>query len=497
MTYTYSKDHHVENDHRNILVRAWLAWEELIGKILGPVISRKPDGSKSQHDPFSFFDMLKSTVRTRKRLAITLTFFIILPPLAYLTLRYALPARAVQWWPDGGASWSQRKQLTVTNNSAANLSSGTTVAITLDTSTLVSTGKVQSDCDDLRILYQPSSSTTTEVARHLIYPVGTTCTTSTATKVYFKLQAALNAGVSSADYYTYYNNAGATTPSSTDAAFNVGSADATLVCPFDGSTTCAAGETPSTETGAVRYSGSKGAMSFDGVNDSVSSAGSSSLSIASAITIEFWMDPSRTPVGQGDYGIVRSNYGSDGFLVETRGDNKITVWLKTANNAWSSYLTSTSTFSNNTWTHVVVTYSTGNLKLYFNGVLDKTITTVTGDISYGGNPAAVVGNWGGTQYFPGYIDEVRLSNIVRYTSNFTPQTTPFVRDSNTALLLHMDENGDDPRNTGKAIDDSGNANHGTITGAKYVAGLVGVDGDSTAPSSWSGTIGSQSYAKHE
>ena len=134
MTYTYSKDHHVENDHRNILVRAWLAWEDLIGKILGPVISRKPDGSKSQHDPFSFFDMLKSTVRTRKRLAITLTFFIILTPLAYLTLRYALPARAVQWWPDGGASWSQRKQLTVTNNSAANLSSGTTVAITMDRS---------------------------------------------------------------------------------------------------------------------------------------------------------------------------------------------------------------------------------------------------------------------------------------------------------------------------------------------------------------------------
>src|SRR3989338_7838587 len=288
MTYTYSKDHHVENDHRNILVRAWLAWEELIGKILGPVISRKPDGSKSQHDPFSFFDMLKSTVRTRKRLAITLTFFIILTPLAYLTLRYALPARAVQWWPDGGAAWSQRKQLTVTNNSAANLSSGTTVAITMNTKSLYDTGKIQSDCDDVRVLYQPSSSATTEVTRHLVYPSGTTCATSTTTKVYFKLQAALNAGANSADYYTYYNNTTASTPSSTGAAFNVGSATATLVCPFDGSTTCAAGETPSTESGAVRYGGSKSSLSFSGNESGIAMTTAFDVTTTNTFTIEYW-----------------------------------------------------------------------------------------------------------------------------------------------------------------------------------------------------------------
>ena len=40
MTYTYSKDHHVENDHRNILVRAWLAWEDVVGKMLGLILER-------------------------------------------------------------------------------------------------------------------------------------------------------------------------------------------------------------------------------------------------------------------------------------------------------------------------------------------------------------------------------------------------------------------------------------------------------------------------
>jgi hypothetical protein len=58
--------------------------------------------------------------------------------------------------------------------------------------------------------------------------------------------------------------------------------------------------------------------------------------------------------------------------------------------------------------------------------------------------------------------------------------------------LYFDENGDDPRNTGKAIDDSGNGNHGTITGAKYVGGLAGVN----ASSSDTGAVSGQNYAGH-
>src|SRR3989338_4550292 len=137
----------------------------------------------------------------RKRLILMLFVFVSLTLAAYFSLLNLKSVEAVQWWPDGGNSWKMRKQLTVTNNSAANLSSGTTVAITVDTKALYDTGKLQSDCDDLRVLYQPSSTTTTEVTRHLIYPAGTTCATSTATKVNFKLQAALNTTISTSDYY--------------------------------------------------------------------------------------------------------------------------------------------------------------------------------------------------------------------------------------------------------------------------------------------------------
>jgi len=149
------------------------------------------------------------------------------------------------------------------------------------------------------------------------------------------------------------------------------------------------------------------------------------------------------------------------------------------------------TISDNQWHHIALVYTGSGFYGYVDGSLDFQDTTYTGTLNL--NAMWLLGNY--STFHTGLMDEVRVSNIIRYTSNFTPQTSPFVRDEYTKLLLHFDENGEVPYGTSLTYDDSGNGKHGTITGAKYVAGLVGVD--VTSSSSQSSVVSSQSYAGHE
>lgn len=67
-------------------------------------------------------------------------------------------------------------------------------------------------------------------------------------------------------------------------------------------------------------------------------------------------------------------------------------------------------------------------------------------------------------YYKGWIDEVRLSDTVRYHEDFTPQRR-FESDNQTLALYHCDEG------TGDVLEDSsGNGHHGKIIGAKWVSG---------------------------
>jgi len=377
-------------------------------------------------------------------------------------------------WSSNMEAWGKRQLLNVVNNSGDTLATGTTIAVTVDTQSLANAHLVQSDCDDLRVLYQPTSTTWTEISRSLVYPGGLSCASSTATRIYFPLQADLASGGSATSYYIYYDNPQATTPTNTDNAFDVGSKDALLVCPFDGSTTCAAGETPSTETGAIRYSGGKSALSFDGANDSIltTSSNGGGLSGLSSFTVEFWINPviDTTQYGRRILDIWDSTFITD---VLNNGTVNTSVYI---NGVAKSVLT-TSSLTTNTWKHVAIVYDGSALKTYISGVLGGTTNSVSGNVSTTSQPLYIATPR--SDEVRGILDEVRISSLARYTSTFTPPTTPFVRDSATKLLYHFDENGDDPRQTGKAIDDSGNGNHGTITGAKYVAGLVGVDNGST------------------
>jgi hypothetical protein len=100
----------------------------------------------------------------------------------------------------------------------------------------------------------------------------------------------------------------------------------------------------------------------------------------------------------------------------------------------------------NTWNHIAVTLdNTNNIgTIFLNGT-----AVASAPISYDVNTIlpTTQNTLGQSQYYPlfpdpfynGVIDEFRISNVVRYTANFTPQQTQFATDGNTVALYHFNE----------------------------------------------------------
>lgn len=385
----------------------------------------------------------------------------------------------VDWW---NVNWNYKKNVTLQNLSAETLAAGITAQITVDTQGLGA--KVKSACEDLRLVYYDAGTEThTQITRSYYVAAGATnCSNSAGTIVSFPLYAELVGGASDANYFLYYGNSGATDPGFGDDGYNVDAASATLVAPFNQSTTGVDGETPSAATGAIRYSGGKSALGFDGNNDYVSVPNQPLKDGGVPFTIEAWV------------------YLTKGSLIQQIiGDpwNGIRLYINEANKVCyaapglGDQCSTGGAVELQTWHHLAVSYDMTTLRLFDDGVqvynVDGTFGVSQGLI-YVGMDGVLDG-----RHLNGFIDELRVSDSARYTSGFSVPTTAFGSDADTLLLYHFDENGDDPRNTGKAIDSSGNANHGTITGAKYVSGLVGVDNSST----WTGNDPLQTLAGHQ
>ena len=161
-------------------------------------------------------------------------------------------------------------------------------------------------------------------------------------------------------------------------------------------------------------------------------------------------------------------------------------------------LCGTTVVADGVWHHIAVTRanSTGQLAIYVDGVRDALGTGPTGDVSYrngratgfpNSDPYLVIGaekHDAGSQYpsYQGLMDEFRLSNIVRYTANFTRMSSPFTADANTVGLYHFDEGSGTTARDSATV--SGAPTNGTIRvggnpgGPIYVTSGAGQSGTS-------------------
>jgi hypothetical protein len=153
-------------------------------------------------------------------------------------------------------------------------------------------------------------------------------------------------------------------------------------------------------------------------------------------TIEFWAYFTKTP-----------NLGDTGYMM-MYSHNPEPYLLFQANNlalgagGYPNFIRAGSAnWSTNTWYHIAVSRSSGNLRVFENGTqIGSTVTGSTYNfIPYTDNLFTRLGKFGDDRgRWQGYMDEIRFSKTARYTANFTAPTQPFVNDSNTLFLIHGD-----------------------------------------------------------
>lgn len=93
----------------------------------------------------------------------------------------------------------------------------------------------------------------------------------------------------------------------------------------------------------------------------------------------------------------------------------------------------------NQWYHFVFEGDGSILKWFIDGV--QIGTDVTGNLSVAGVQQLYIGcDAISSRAFDGWMDEIRITKgVMRYSSSFTPSTTPLIADANTVLLIHFDD----------------------------------------------------------
>ncbi|MEI6462308.1 MAG: LamG-like jellyroll fold domain-containing protein [bacterium] len=362
-------------------------------------------------------------------------------------------------------NWNYKKQLRVKNNSTGTVHSGSPITINLDSSSLES---VLANCNDIRVTYQAVNELPVTVKAE-----SNNCQTSKNTQLTFPLRADIATGVEDiTNYALFYGNSGASAPLSQAGYSFEGSANASMVCSLNGTTTCETGQTPSSTTGPIRYT-SKGALNFDGKNTYINAGNIDPLTY-SAFSISVWMkSPDFSYDNSAFRAIVhRFNDANNNFMVLNWGNQIDFMVMKNG----TQYLTeSTANIANGSWYYLTFVFDGSSSKVYINGVNDSHTSAIyrngTDNFLSIGRRSAGFGHYSGLlDDFILYDKALSSSEITSIYSGGTGRAiTP---DLNTKLLYHFDENGDDPRNTGKIIDASGNGNNVSLIGAQYGDGIV-------------------------
>ena len=170
---------------------------------------------------------------------------------------------------------------------------------------------------------------------------------------------------------------------------------------------------------------------FDGVNDYLNMG--TGLFANTDFTIEFWFYP---PEDGDGYTTSDNITSANHTFTDSRGGVRLQLWYNITSGS-SAANASTGGYTSNyygnagslyypdverRWTHFAYQRSSGTLRCYVNGIDQGWTQSITADPS---NNTTYIGARHDNQAtrLKGYISNYRISNVARYTGNFTPPTT--------------------------------------------------------------------------
>jgi len=157
----------------------------------------------------------------------------------------------------------------------------------------------------------------------------------------------------------------------------------------------------------------------------------SQLLLNSRMTVESWFRSTKN-LSNNTFIPIISKMGASGSMgwelgLKKLGVNSYIIFRGSNNGTTTQELRSTSlSISSATWYHVAATYNKGAVAFFFNGTpvgsgsisgsVKSDLYETTTNIRIGSTAST-------TEVFEGTLDEIRLSQVLRYTGTFTPSPT--------------------------------------------------------------------------
>jgi hypothetical protein len=173
-------------------------------------------------------------------------------------------------------------------------------------------------------------------------------------------------------------------------------------------------------------------LKFVAAGDYVSFPDHADWDLASGdLTIDFWIYFVAMPSGNSTMVVSRWNGSGNKWATYFQPSGNISVGI-----IGSSELATGSAYTTGQWYHIAYVRSGSTTTMYKNGT---SVGSGTGTYFNDDSVPLILGNHS-TYAGNMYLDEIRISDTARWTSNFTSPTVAYTTDANTKLLIHGDGN---------------------------------------------------------